>query len=96
MIVFDPSMIHSATNAEVTRYAYFATFFDAACDYILLPQRGATAPSFKYARNILTAAVCRCKRGSRHCVQTTLTATPWQQVPAADESRHCTGAPLDP
>ena len=51
MIVFDPSMIHSATNAEVTRYAYFATFFDAACDYILLPQRGATAPSFKYAHS---------------------------------------------
>jgi ectoine hydroxylase-related dioxygenase (phytanoyl-CoA dioxygenase family) len=49
MIVFDPSIVHSATNAEVTRYAYFATFFDAACDYILLPQRGASAPSFKCA-----------------------------------------------
>lgn len=48
MIVFDPCILHSATNAEKTRYAYFATYFDAAADYILLPQRGATAPSFKY------------------------------------------------
>ena len=42
--------VHSPSNAVTSpRYAYFATFFDSSSsDYILLPQRGATAPSFKY------------------------------------------------
>ena len=55
MVVFDPCILHSATNAEKTRYAYFATYFDAAADYILLPQRGASAPSFKYPPEMKTA-----------------------------------------